>query len=96
MNGEPKNNNLSSVKLSEELENLIEQIAENIHNAWMKKRCQNGWKYGGVYNNATKEHPCLVEFNKLSEEEKEIDRVTARCTIKMLLNLGYSIERRDG
>lgn len=93
MDYKPKTEELSSVELSEELSNLVEKISENIHDAWAEKRKENGWVYGSVYDNINKLHPCLVEYSKLTEEEKEIDRVTVASTIKMLLKLGYSIER---
>lgn len=93
MRYEPKPEDLSSVKLSEELEGIIEEISEKIHDAWAEKRIQNGWIYGSVYDSVNKVHPCLVEYSKLTDEEKEIDRVTVSSTIKMLLKLGYSIER---
>ena len=95
MGYDPKTEDLSSVKLSEELENLIEAISEKIHDAWAEKRINAGWKYGSVYDNEKKIHPCLVEYSSLTEEEKEIDRVTVTETIKTLIKLGYRIERGD-
>ena len=95
MDYKPKPAQLESVELSEELSNLVEKISENIHDAWAEKRIENGWAYGNVYDNINKLHPCLVEYGKLTEEEKEIDRVTVISTMKMLLKLGYSIERRN-
>ena len=38
-------------------------------------------------------HPCLIEYEALSETEKDIDRATVEQTIKMLLYMGYKIER---
>lgn len=95
MKYEPKAEDLSSIKLSEELENLTEEISEKIHDAWAEKRMQNGWIYGSVYDNVKKVHPCLVEYSRLTDEEKEIDKVTVLSTIKMLLKLGYKIERGE-
>lgn len=95
MNYEPKTEDLSSIKLSEELENLTEKISEKIHDAWAEKRIQNGWTYGSVYDDVNKVHPCLVEYSRLTDEEKEIDKVTVISTIKMLLKFGYKIERGE-
>ena len=40
-----------------------------------------------------KETPCLVPYSELSEEEKEYDRKTAMETIKLIVKLGYRIEK---
>ena len=95
MEYKPKSEDFSSIEISEDLENLIEDISAKIHDAWAEKRMKNGWKYGSSYDNERKLHPCLVEYDKLTDEEKEIDRVTVIETIKTLLKLGYRIERGD-
>ena len=66
-------------------------MAENVHNVWMTTRKQQGWKYGPKRNDATKEHPCMVPYDELPEEEKEYDRNTAMQTIKTIIKLGYKI-----
>lgn len=37
---------LSTVTLSEKLEELVELLAENTHNVWARDRIKNGWTYG--------------------------------------------------
>ena len=43
------------------------------HDAWMKYKIQNGWKYGPVKDIKEKEHPCLVPYEQLPPEEKAKD-----------------------
>lgn len=43
---------------------------EENHNNWMKKKTDQGWKYGPVKDFETKEHPDLVPYQELPEIEK--------------------------
>lgn len=83
----------SSVKLPEGLEELVEKMAENVHEVWAKTRMDQGWKYGSERNDAAKTHPCLVAYRDLPESEKEYDRNTSLETIKLILSLGFRIEK---
>ena len=53
---------------------------EDNHNNWMAFRSAQGWKYGPVKNEATKEHPDLVPFSELPlvERNKDIMDLMAR------------------
>jgi len=81
----------SSVELDADVESLMERLAENNHDVWAVQRISQGWTYGPERNDAEKEHPCLVPYEQLPEEEKEYDRATARETLKAILALGYEI-----
>ena len=70
--------------------NLLEKLARNTHEVWAKGRMDQGWSWGPVRNDTLKQHPCLVPYEMLSEEEKAYDRQTALETIKLILSLGYS------
>ncbi|MBS7347745.1 MAG: Ryanodine receptor Ryr, partial [Muribaculaceae bacterium] len=37
--------------------------------------------------------PCLVDYDSLSEEEKDYDRLTSQQTLKLILKLGYKISK---
>lgn len=95
MEYKPSPKDLSKIKLSKSLEDSIEAIAQNIHEAWALQRQLKGWEYGKDYDETNKKHPCMVEYDKLPESEKDMDRVTVVQTIKMLLLLGYEIEKRE-
>lgn len=81
------------VVLPEELAELAEDIAKNVHEVWSAGRMKKGWTYGEERNDAEKKHPCLVPYEELSEEEKEYDRNTSIETIKLILKLGFKITR---
>lgn len=81
------------VKLPKELEQLTEQLARNVHETWAQGRIDNGWTYGPVRSDKLKQHPCLIEYDDLSEIEKDFDRVTAIGTLKLILKLGWRLEK---
>lgn len=92
---EPKPMDLQDVKLPQSLEELMEQIAENVHENWAKSRMDQGWILGLERSDEKKTHPCLIPYDELPEVEKDYDRQTATQTLKLILALGYSIEKTD-
>lgn len=40
------------------------------HESWMKHKLKDGWTYGRVKDPIKKEHPCLVPFCDLPQEQK--------------------------
>ena len=85
--------NTEGISLPEELDALKEQMAENVHEIWAQTRIQQGWTYGPERNDTKKQHPCLVPYNLLPDEEKEYDRKTAMETLKLIIALGYDIKK---
>jgi len=84
----------SSIVLPEELLELTEKIAENVHENWSAGRIAQGWTYGEKRDDEKKTTPCLVPYSKLTETEKEYDRVTAIETLKLIVALGYEISEK--
>ena len=89
----PKPIDTSDIILSDDLLVLTEQIANNVHDVWAVGRINAGWTYGEERSDAKKETPCLVPYNELPESEKEYDRNTALETIKLIIKLGYNINK---
>ena len=83
----------SAVVLSEDILELTEKLAKNTHDVWAAERIAQGWTYGEERNDAEKKHPCLVEYEALSDDEKVYDRNTALETLKCIVQLGYTIEK---
>lgn len=83
----------NDVVLPEELDELAEAIAKNVHEVWSAGRIADGWTYGAERNDALKQHPGLVPYEQLSEEEKDYDRRTSQQTLKMISKLGWRIVR---
>lgn len=80
------------IELPDELKKLAEQMAKNVHEVWSQGRIRDGWKYGAVRDDAAKTHPCLVEYEQLSESEKDYDRRTSEETLKFIISQGFEIK----
>lgn len=85
----------SNIELSEGLQQLVEQLARNVHDIWAVGRLNEGWTYGPNRNDTLKQHPCLVDYSDLPDNEKEYDRNTATETLKMILKLGWKVEKQS-
>lgn len=83
--------NTNDVELPNELNELAEMIALNVHEVWSAGRMKDGWTYGEERNDAEKKHPCLVPYEELTESEKEYDRNTSQETLKLIMKLGFKI-----
>ena len=82
----------SQVTLPEELHNLREAIAQNVHETWAQARIKEGWSYGSQRDDNLKLHPCLVPYDELPESEKDYDRATAMETLKLITKLGWKLK----
>ena len=83
----------SNIQLPEDLLELTEKIAENVHEVWAEGRIKDGWTYGLVRDDEKKETPCLVPYAELTESEKAYDKNTALETLKLIVALGYKIHK---
>lgn len=83
----------STIVLSRELLDLTEKIAENVHDVWAEGRIKEGWTFGNVKDSVSKTTPMLVQYSELPESEKDYDRKTALETLKVIIKLGYTIEK---
>jgi hypothetical protein len=90
---EPEPIDTSEVQLDREVLELTETLAKNTHEMWAQERKAEGWTYGGERDDAEKKHPSLVPYEELTDDEKEYDRKTAMETLKVMLVLGYRIEK---
>lgn len=83
----------SDIVLPKELLELTEKIAENVHDIWAVGRIKEGWKLGPVKDGKAKITPLLIPYGELPESEKEYDRKTALETVKLIIKLGYKVEK---
>lgn len=74
-------------------EDEIEKMAQAEHKRWMDEHFSNGWKYDPVRNDARKNHPCLVQWTDLPNEEKDKDRNTVKQIPRYLAKAGFQIYR---
>jgi len=89
----PQPFDVEDIALPDSLLALTESIAENTHNCWAKARMSQGWTYGPRRDDMIKKHPDLLPYSLLSDEEKEYDRVSAINAIKLIVALGYTIQK---
>ena len=92
-NYNPKPIDTSDVVLTDDFNELVEKMAENVHEIWAQSRMKQGWTYGPERNDELKHHPCLIPYGELPEVEKDYDRDTAVETLKLILKLGFKIEK---
>ena len=81
--------------LPQDLQEVLEQLAERVHDTWAAGRFEENWVYGPVRDDVKKTHPDLVPYSELTESEREYDRYTAAQTIQFLLDMGYRIVKED-
>lgn len=99
----PQPIDVDDVSLNAELLELTEMIAENAHDIWGKlkreqfedklKKDPNYKIYAPKINGDEQEghNHFYVPYAMLSEKDKDIDRITALGTIKLLKRLGYRL-----
>jgi hypothetical protein len=80
--------------LSDEIEELVELLAENAHDIWAFERMRDGWQFGQERDDTRRRHPCLVPYSLLPEGEREYDRKIVIGSIRAMLALGFTISRR--
>ena len=89
----PQPMDTADVRLPQELDQLVEQMARNVHEVWAQSRIDQGWTYGPERSDALRQHPCLVAYEELPEVEKAYDRDTALGTLKLITKLGFKITK---
>ncbi|XP_063077897.1 ryanodine receptor 2 [Engraulis encrasicolus] len=85
----------SQIVLPPHLERIREKLAENIHELWVMNKIELGWTYGAVRDDNKRQHPCLVEFSKLPEQERSYNLQMSVETLKTLLALGCHVGVAD-
>ena len=89
----PQQIDLRHVTLPEGFDELREKIAENAHDRWALERQSEGWTFGPERDDSKLETPDMVPYAQLPESEKQYDRIMAEDTLRLLIALGYKIEK---
>lgn len=69
----------------------IESFARLEHDRWCRERRKDGWTYGEKRDNDKKLHPCLVEWDRLTEEEKRKDADVIEKIPALLHDIGFEL-----
>ncbi|XP_034756957.1 ryanodine receptor 3 isoform X9 [Etheostoma cragini] len=83
----------SQIVLPPHLDNVRDKLAENIHELWGMNKIELGWTYGKVRDDNKRQHPCLVDFSKLPETERNYNVQMSSETLKTLLALGCHVSQ---
>lgn len=50
-----------------------EAAPEDMHAEWLRHKLEDGWQFGETKNADEKEHPCIVPYSELPEEQRKKD-----------------------
>ncbi len=84
-----------NMKLPEQYEKDVQQMAETIHRQWFDTHKAAGWQYGEKRDNAAKVAPEMVPYAELPVERKGDYLYMATGRLKLALALGYQIREED-
>ena len=73
--------------------NDLEILSEREHERWMNYKISMGWEYAPKTDKSKKLHHLIIPWEKLSEEEKEKDRILVRGIPVILAKAGYAVEK---
>lgn len=72
----------------------VEALARAEHERWMRERLDQGWRYApGPKDIERRTSPDLVEWERLTEDARELDRGAVRATPALLAGAGFTMER---
>jgi hypothetical protein len=63
-----------------------ETLAIMEHRRWMIEKYEDGWTYSAKRSDILKQHPCLTDWEKLSEVNQQKDFIAVNLMIKLLNN----------
>uniref|UniRef100_UPI00358EA68B ryanodine receptor 2-like n=1 Tax=Myxine glutinosa TaxID=7769 RepID=UPI00358EA68B len=81
----------TQVVLPPQMERIRDKLAENIHELWATTKVEMGWTYGLARDDHHLIHPCLLDFHKLPEQERNYNLQMSTETLKTLLALGCHV-----
>lgn len=61
---------------------------EASHASWYNQKISEGWVYGTIKDSDKKEHPCLVPFSELPENQKSKDYIFRAIVLSLKQFIG--------
>lgn len=81
---------ISEYIIEEQLkEEICETLSKFLHNRWVDKKINEGWRYSGHYNLEEQTHPSLRDWNSLPEDYKKRIDFTNEQLIKIIESHPY-------
>lgn len=74
-------------------EDDLDALSRMEHERWMQAKLDAGWMYAPKTDKPKKLHKALLPWEKLSEVEKDKDRVMVRGIPNILARAGYAVEK---
>lgn len=83
-------------QVNAQIEANVETLSKAEHDRWSAHKRQQGWAAGPDTSKESKIdelllHNCIFPWEKLSDEQKDLDRVPIRALPQVLANAGYQI-----
>lgn len=94
MKDKPDPINTADVVLPPAVDEIAELLSRNVHEVWASQKFQDGFSYGATDDKDQKTHHNLVPYDQLSEADRQYDRKTTLETIKVLIKLGFTLEKQ--
>lgn len=69
--------------------------AAKMHKNWLDTKMAEGWRYGPVKNPETKEHPCMMAYDFLPEEQKYKDTLFKSIVSALAVKVDVETEPAD-
>jgi hypothetical protein len=70
----------------------VDSLAAREHERWLQRKQNEGWTYAATRNDNRKQSPFIQPYDKLSEEQKDHNRVFIRNIPRVLALADYRIE----
>jgi len=74
---------------------LIDTVSQTRHNLWLRKKLEDRWAYGPIYDSENKISPHIQLFTDLPADDSNFLGKYAKKQIRVLLEEGYWIWRPD-
>ena len=58
------------------------------HENWMRQKEDDGWVYGSVKDPVKKQHPCMVPYDELPEEQRRKDHLFTAVVLALTDDMG--------
>jgi hypothetical protein len=76
-----------------ELDVIVDQMIEPEHRIWLSRRLVEGWEYAAHTCRHLRQNSNVLPFNRLEQEQQELNRAIVRVTLNALEDAGYKLVR---